>query len=40
MKKEGAAYLVNVFGENYCASFGTKACGMVQAFAMTPWHGI
>lgn len=24
MKKEGAAYLVNVFGENSCASFRGK----------------
>lgn len=38
MKKEGAAYLGNVFGENRI--FQWKACGMMQAFIIIPWHGI
>lgn len=36
MKKEGAAYL---FWRKLCI-IQWKACGVMQSFVMTPWHGI
>lgn len=39
MKKEGAAYLVNVFGENLCAFSGESMWNCAGIYN-TPWHGI